>query len=305
MRHDEDGADAHQRGQPHGRPRIVREGQEGAAIRDDAAMQRQPVDGGRHAVLADAVVDVALAVVQRGDVLGLAGLGVVGAGQVGGAADGLGHQPVDDLQRHFRRLAGGHLRPVGGQLLLVFDDRGVEALRQVAPDAALELGPQLRIGLGQAALPVGAGLGARLARLRQLRECRPSPRRRRIPVEELAEPRSPRPRAAACALRARLGGRPKPMVVRQAMRHGFRSGGPARWRRRSPRGRGRRPAWRPSRRRGSGELVGGIGSDTGPSWNVVMVPEDDQLVELEVPGERSAPPARGPPSAAVAAITKV
>src|SRR5690606_28730747 len=114
--------------------------QEGAAIGDDAAMQRKPVHGRRHAVLANAVVDITLAVIAGRDVAGLAGLGVVGAGEVGRAADGLRQEAVDDLERHFGGLAGGDLRLVGGELLLVVGDDAVEALDQLAADAALELG---------------------------------------------------------------------------------------------------------------------------------------------------------------------
>jgi hypothetical protein len=62
MRHDEDRADAHQRGQPHRRSRIVGEAEERARIGDDAAMQRHAVQRRRHAKLADAVVDIAIAI---------------------------------------------------------------------------------------------------------------------------------------------------------------------------------------------------------------------------------------------------
>ena len=45
---------------------------------------------------------------------------------------------------------------LGGELLLVLGDRRVEACRQLAADAALELGADLRIGGRQALLPLGA-----------------------------------------------------------------------------------------------------------------------------------------------------
>ena len=63
--HDEERADAHQRGQPHRRPRIVGEAEEGAAIGDQPAMQRDAVERGGHAVLADAVMNVAAGIVAR------------------------------------------------------------------------------------------------------------------------------------------------------------------------------------------------------------------------------------------------
>src|SRR5256885_1312137 len=59
VRHQVDDALAHQRGEPDRRPAIVGEHQERAGERDDPAMQRHAVHGGRHAVLADAVVDEA------------------------------------------------------------------------------------------------------------------------------------------------------------------------------------------------------------------------------------------------------
>ena len=58
VRHDEERADAHQRGEPHCGTRIVGEAEEGAAIGDQPAMQRDAVDGGGHRMLADAVVNV-------------------------------------------------------------------------------------------------------------------------------------------------------------------------------------------------------------------------------------------------------
>ena len=128
MRHDEERADAHQRGQPHRRPRIVGEAEEGAAIGDQPAMQRDAVHHRRHGVLADAVVDIAVAVGVRRQFLGLAGLGVVGRRQVGRTAERLGQRAVDDFQRHFRGLARRDLRLVGGELLLVGVDRRVEVL---------------------------------------------------------------------------------------------------------------------------------------------------------------------------------
>ena len=59
VRHDIDDRNAGQRRDAHRRARIVGEDQEGRAGRDEAAMQRDAVHRRRHAVLADAVVDVA------------------------------------------------------------------------------------------------------------------------------------------------------------------------------------------------------------------------------------------------------
>ena len=52
-------ADLHQRREPERRPAIVGEGQERRARRNEAAVHRHAVAGRRHAVFADAPVDVA------------------------------------------------------------------------------------------------------------------------------------------------------------------------------------------------------------------------------------------------------
>ena len=72
---------------------VVGEDQEGAAVGDDAAVQRHAVHRRRHAVLADAVVDVAAGVVAAAACPRRAlRVGVVRAGEVGRAADHLGHR---------------------------------------------------------------------------------------------------------------------------------------------------------------------------------------------------------------------
>ena len=59
VRHHMDDALAHQRGEPDRRPAVIGEDQEGAGIRNDAAVQRHAVHGRGHAVLAHAVMDEA------------------------------------------------------------------------------------------------------------------------------------------------------------------------------------------------------------------------------------------------------
>ena len=67
VRHDVDHPDAHQRGQPDRALAVVREAQERPAVRNIAAMDRNAVHRGGHAVFPDAVVDVAtlVAVLRR------------------------------------------------------------------------------------------------------------------------------------------------------------------------------------------------------------------------------------------------
>ena len=116
MGHDVDHL-ALQRAEADRRPAVVGKDQEGAAIRQDAAMLRHAVHRRGHAELADPVVDVAAAVVSGVERLLRLGLGVVGPGEVGRAADRCRNRVVDRLQRHFRRLAGRDLGRIGDQLV--------------------------------------------------------------------------------------------------------------------------------------------------------------------------------------------
>jgi hypothetical protein len=175
-----DDAPLHQRRHADRVAAVVAEGQEGAAVRDVAAVQRDAVHDRGHAELAHAVVDVAadLAVrhlhvagqvdAQRRRALGV---GEVGAGEVGAAAQQLGQGGGERFQRQLRRLARGH-----GLGLGVRGDGGVdrhlrEVARQLALHAAAEFGGQLRMRGG-----VG---GEALVPLR-LRSCRPWPWRPRL-----------------------------------------------------------------------------------------------------------------------------
>ena len=90
MREDVERVRGLQRTHAEGGAAVVREGEEGAAEGNEPAVRGDPVDGGHHAELADAEVDVAaLGVdVEAGGILE-DGLG--GAGQVGRAAEQLRH----------------------------------------------------------------------------------------------------------------------------------------------------------------------------------------------------------------------
>ena len=87
VRVDVDHALLHERGEPDRRPHVVREDQERAAERDDAAVQRHAVHDRRHAVLANAEMHVARGVVVRREVLPRLDRRVVRRRQVGRAAD--------------------------------------------------------------------------------------------------------------------------------------------------------------------------------------------------------------------------
>ena len=116
---DDDHPLLHERGEADRGPAVVGEDEEGAAVGDDAAVQRHPVHRRHHAVLADAVADVAPGVVAGVHVLGGLGVGVVRVGEVGRAADHRGHGLGQHLERRLARLAGRHLGPLGRELALV------------------------------------------------------------------------------------------------------------------------------------------------------------------------------------------
>ncbi|MPM56613.1 hypothetical protein SDC9_103422 [bioreactor metagenome] len=167
----------HQRGHADGVAAVVAERQEGAAVGDEATMQGNAVHHCGHAEFAHAVVDVAAAHLHGGVALGDfhlhhvalvvktqcgcgLGVGEVGAGQVGAAAQQLGQLGSKGFQRELAGLAAGN-----GLGLGVGGDHGVhgglrEVAGQVARHAACEFGRQLGEGCGvgvKALLPCGLG----------------------------------------------------------------------------------------------------------------------------------------------------
>ena len=157
---------AHQRREADRRAAVVGEDQEGAAVGDHPAVQRHAVHRRGHAVLAHAVVDVAAGVVAGRRTGHALDEGVVGAGEVGRAADHLRDGGDETLERHAGVLAGGVRR---GSRRLGDDARRAprRLRRQVAGHGALELG-LLRRG-GEPGLPGLAGLAPRGGRRRARR----------------------------------------------------------------------------------------------------------------------------------------
>jgi hypothetical protein len=80
-------------------------------------VQRDAVHRRRHAVLADAVVDIAAGIVTGRDAAHILGQRQVGMRQVGGAANRQIGRGVDNAKRHFRCLARRHLRRLLDMLL--------------------------------------------------------------------------------------------------------------------------------------------------------------------------------------------
>ena len=116
-------------------------------------MKRHAVHRSRHTVFTDAVMNEAAAVIVGGQRLGLACVGIVRPGQVGRTADRFRHNAVDDFECHLRRLAGGNLRLVFREFFLVLGDRCIEAAGDFAREAAFEGDAGLRRGFGQTGFP--------------------------------------------------------------------------------------------------------------------------------------------------------
>ena len=107
VRHDMNDALTHERTQPDRRTGIIREDEEGAGIRDDSAMQRHAIHCRGHAMLAHAIMDEAAGIIGGGQHLHRLRLGVIGACEVGRAADHFRHGIGQRIEREFRGSAGG------------------------------------------------------------------------------------------------------------------------------------------------------------------------------------------------------
>ncbi len=166
MRHNVDHADTHERRKPQRGAAVIGEYEEGAGEGNDAAMQRHAVHRSRHAVFADAPMNKVAGEIVRRDRLHRFGAGVVGAREVGGAADHFRCYRADCFQRVLRSLAGRNLGLLRDRLLLQRFDRGAKTVRQFAVQAALELG--LLRGFVDALLPGRASSAEREPNLRQL-----------------------------------------------------------------------------------------------------------------------------------------
>ena len=148
---------AHQRRQPDRRAAIVGEHHERAAVGPQHPVQRDAVHRRRHAVFADAVVDVGAREIPRRDRFHALAAGEVRAGQIGGAADAERQDAVDHLQRHLARLAGRHLGRGRRKLRLVSGDGGGQGGRVAV--AVARKGFAVGRG-GEFGLPRRARLGA-------------------------------------------------------------------------------------------------------------------------------------------------
>src|SRR5690606_8560945 len=122
-------------GEPDGRPHIVREYEEGAAVGNDPAVQRHSVDHGTHSVLANAEVEVAPAALRRSEDLAALDVGKVGTREIGGAADQLGHRRSDGVEYRSTGRAAGHVAVARIELR----DGALPLYRQIAVPASAQL----------------------------------------------------------------------------------------------------------------------------------------------------------------------
>ena len=149
--------------------RVVGEHQERAAVRDHAAVQRHAVHDRAHAELAHAVVKVVAGRIVAGERLRILAIGVVRAGEVGRAAEQLGHARPEGIQRLLRRLARRERsRSLARSARRSRCTMSRHARGQLALHASLVLGSQLRercaVGVETLA-PLPFQRGAALARI--------------------------------------------------------------------------------------------------------------------------------------------
>ena len=143
---DEDRAYAHQRRHADRIAGVIGKDQKGTAVGAHAAVQLQAIHDRRHAELAHAVMHVVAGRIRGRQHARGAVPGVVRAGQVGRSADPLRQGGGQRIEGRLRRRPGGDAGRLGLGIGNGRRGTGREALRQLAGEAALELGGQLRVG---------------------------------------------------------------------------------------------------------------------------------------------------------------
>jgi hypothetical protein len=223
MRQHVDHALLHQRRQPHAAARIIGKHQEGAAIGNEAAMQRQPVHHRRHGVFADAVMDVPALEPFPGGCSRSGGLRQVGTGQVGRSADRQRGRTIDHLERHLRGLRVATL--VAFCLMLLAEGRQLaEHVAGRAPDNAVKGFRRCAAAACRSCHCLRAVLAAFGHRLPGGFDVGGNGERLIGPAERFAGRLRFRPcpavRRGSCATLASFGA-PLPIVVRQAISEGL------------------------------------------------------------------------------------
>ena len=176
----------HERREADRGPAVIREHEERAAVRNETAIERHAVHGRGHAVLADAVVEVAPREVALHDRLLALGLRVVRAGEVGRAADQRGLCRDERLE--------GPLRPYARRPLGSLCGCGFTEVRHGGIDGFRARGRRILEGFALARVKLLPTLLPSLAHRATTRACR-APRiqhvrrhleRRTLPAELLA-----------------------------------------------------------------------------------------------------------------------
>ena len=154
MRKDEDHPLAHQRRHAQCIAAVVAEGQEGAAIGNEAAVQCQSVEHGAHAELAHTEIQMApgheglsFGAAEAPETAGALPVGEVGSGQIGRAAEQFGQRRAEMIQRVLGGLAGRNGFAFGDCIGNRPGHRALPGRRQHAAHATLELCRLVRMTL--------------------------------------------------------------------------------------------------------------------------------------------------------------
>ena len=184
MRQHMNNALAHQRRKPHGGAQVIAKDQEGAAIGNDAAMQRHAIHGRRHAMFAHAPMHETPAEIAGSNRRHALHIGIIGPREVRRTADHFQH----GWHQGFQSLLAGN---AGCQLWLIGRDLGTQRRKRLIPG----FGQAARHGafkfralrvLGDALQPGTPRAGATLARtFPQRLDIGRHLKRRRSPAERL------------------------------------------------------------------------------------------------------------------------
>ncbi len=295
VRHHIDDAQLHQRRQPDRRPGVIGEGQEGPAIGNEPAMRGDAVHRRRHADARARRNGGSGRRNRRGAHPSAFRPGVVRRGQVGRAAEQLGHRRDQRVEHRARGLARRQLRVLGAEIVAQLGDQRRRNRPAVRPSGGAGTrracrARRRRAAASQACRTAAPRAPASRHSARTSSGTTNGPNSQ--PSRSLAPLISSAPSGAPCAAAVpALVGAPNAIIVRQAMRLGRSLSLGA-----ADRGGDRvvvhavDPLRRPAMRPEPLELVVGDREAGRPvDRDRIVVPQHDQLVELEMPGERRSP----------------
>ena len=132
-------------------------------------MQRHAIAGRSHAMLTNAPVNITPVELTRRNGRCHLNLGIVGAGEIGGAGDEFGQQRRDDFKSVFTRLAGGNLAGIRHQPCFGLQHGSAKRFGQSARYTAGEFSLDAAFGSSKSLFP---GLMRALALVAGLAPCR-------------------------------------------------------------------------------------------------------------------------------------